>query len=65
MEITTVPLNAKNLAARQFEPAGAVLDPKTGELMEYRHLIKKPEYAETLTNANAKEIGRQAQGIPG
>ena len=47
------------------ELAGAVLDPKTGELMEYRHLIKKPEYVETWTNANAKEIGRLAQGVPG
>ena len=71
MEMTTVPLKAKNLAARRFplqlmcELAGAVLDPKTGELMEYRHLIKKPEYVETWTNANAKEIGRLAQGIPG
>ena len=60
LELTTVPLKAKNLAARRYpmqlmcELAGAVLDPKTGELMEYRHLIKKPEYVETWTNANAK-----------
>ena len=71
LEITQQPVEAKRLAARQFplqllcELAGAVLDPKTGELMEYRHLIKKPEYVDTWTNANAKEIGRLAQGVPG
>jgi hypothetical protein len=71
IKITSVPLKAKNLACRRYplqmmcELAGAVLDPKTGELMEYRHLIAKPEYCEVWSKANAKEIGRLAQGIPG
>jgi len=45
--------------------AGAVLDSKTGELLEYRHLLKRPHYREVWGNAFGKEIGRLAQGIPG
>eukprot|EP00956_Cyclotella_meneghiniana_P043249 scaffold260206_cov139-Cyclotella_meneghiniana.AAC.1 len=47
------------------EIAGAVLDAKTGELMEYRHLLKNPEYCDVWSKAGAKEIGRLAQGLPG
>jgi hypothetical protein len=71
MEMTSIPLEAKNLVCRRFplammcEMAGAVLDPKTGELMEYRHLVAKPKYCEVWSKANAKELGRLAQGLPG
>jgi hypothetical protein len=46
IEFSSVPVAARKLASRKFplamlcEIAGAVLDPKTGELMEYRHLMK-------------------------
>ena len=34
-----------------------MLDPEIGELMGYRHLIWKLLYADTLTDAHAKERG--------
>jgi hypothetical protein len=43
----------------------AVLNEDTGELMEYRHLIKDPKYSTTWRKAYGKELGRLAQGIPG
>ena len=45
--------------------AGSVLDGTTGDLLEYRHLIRRPEYQEIWGNAFGKEIGRLAQGLPG
>ena len=66
-----MPLVARRLASRRFplqvlcEIAGAVLDSKTGELMEYRHLLKKPDYVDVWSKAGGKEIGRLAQGLPG
>lgn len=45
--------------------AGAVLDSKTGELLEYRHLIRHPHYKEVWDGAFGKEVGRLAQGLPG
>jgi hypothetical protein len=71
IEMSLIPLQTQRLASRKFplsmlcEIAGAVLDPKTGELMEHRHLMAKPKYSEVWGKANAKEIGRLAQGIPG
>ena len=43
--------------------AGAVLNPDTGSMMEYRHLIKDPKYKEIWNKSFANEIGRLAQGI--
>jgi hypothetical protein len=71
IEISTIPLKTQQLASRKFrlamlcEIAGVVLDPKTGKLMEYRHLMAKPEYCEIWGKANANEIGRLAQGLDG
>ena len=71
IEVSTTQTSAKRLASRRFplqllcEMAGAVLDKETGELLEYRHLIRRPEYSATWTKAGAKEIGQLAQGIPG
>ena len=45
--------------------AGAVLDDETGELLEYRHLIKQPTYKKDWGNFFGNEIGRLAQGMPG
>ena len=64
IEISAVPLVTRRLASRKFpmqmlcEIAGAVLDAKTGELMEYRHLLKNPEYCDVWSKAGGKEIGR-------
>ena len=43
----------------------AVLDEDTGELMEYRHLIKNPKYRVIWGNAYGNELGRLAQGMKG
>jgi hypothetical protein len=40
------------------------LNDKTGELMEYRHLVSNPKYRDIWRNAYGKEIGRLAQGVP-
>ena len=44
--------------------AAAVLD-KSGELLEYRHLIKRPEYKEQWGYSFGNKIGCLAQGMPG
>ena len=70
MEFTSVQLKPKNLASRKFpmqflcEFAGAVMD-ANGELLQYRHLIKRPEYKRVWGGAYGKEVGRLAQGLPG
>ena len=43
----------------------AVLDEDTGELMEYRHLMKNPKYCQLYGKSYAKELGRLAQGMHG
>ena len=43
----------------------AVLDEDTGELMEYRDLMKKPKYRKLYAKLYTKELGRLAQGMPG
>ena len=71
MEVSTIQPQAGTLAARKYplqllcEMANAVLDTDTGELMEYRHLMKKPKYKTTWGNAFGNEVGRLAQGMPG
>jgi hypothetical protein len=48
-----------------YEHAGAILDDETGEMLEYRHLIKRPKYKAIWHNSFGNEIGRLAQGMPG
>jgi hypothetical protein len=43
----------------------AILDPATGKLLEYRHLIKDPEHKEVWGKSYGNEIGRLFQGMPG
>ena len=43
----------------------AVLDEDTGELMEYRGLMKNPKYRKLYAKLYTKELGRLAQGMPG
>ena len=45
--------------------AGAVMDAETGEMMEYRHLIKKEKYRKTWGHSFCNKIDQLAQGIPG
>ena len=64
---TRTPLTPQSAATRQFphDVLSAILDTDTGELLEYRHLIKNPKYCTIWKNAYGKELGRLAQGIPG
>ena len=41
------------------------MDVETGDMLEYRHLLKNPKYRETWSKAFGKEIGRLAQGQKG
>ena len=43
--------------------AGAIIDDKTGEKIEYRDLINRPELQERWYKSLANELGRLAQGI--
>lgn len=67
MELSPRKLQAQNLATRQFptqflqDMIGAVMDSDTGDMLEYRHLLKNPKYRETWSKAFGKEIGRLAQ----
>eukprot|EP00956_Cyclotella_meneghiniana_P036712 scaffold129408_cov92-Cyclotella_meneghiniana.AAC.1 len=71
LELSRPNLDAKKLATRKFpleflcEFANAVMDEDTGEMLEYRHLVKRPKYRDTWSKAFGKEIGRLAQGQKG
>jgi hypothetical protein len=41
------------------------MDEETGEMLEYRQLIKRPKYRDVWSKAFGKEIGRLAQGQKG
>mgnify|MGYP007089473653 CR=1 FL=1 len=63
-------LTARSTAARKYpleflcEYANAVLDGETGELLQYRHLIKSPKYRNDWFISAGNEVGRLAQGMP-
>ena len=72
IQMSQTHLDPQQTAARKYplsllcEMAGAVLDGTTGDLLEYRHLIRLLENQEVLWGkAFGKEIGRLAQGLPG
>jgi hypothetical protein len=71
MELSGQNITPKQLAGRRFpmqflcEVAGAVMDEETGDMLEYRHLMKIPKYRDTWSKAFGKEIGRLAQGQKG
>ena len=56
---------ADRVAQRRREAAHAVLDQETGELLEYRRLLKHPRFKEVWNRSAADEFGRLAQGIGG
>jgi len=56
---------ADRVACRRREAAHSVLDQETGQLLEYRQLLKNPKFKEIWTRSAADEFGRLAQGIGG
>jgi hypothetical protein len=56
---------ADRVARRRREAAHSVLDQETGQLLEYRQLLKHPKFKEIWTRSAADEFGRLAQGIGG
>ena len=64
--IVQLPMSPQNLAQRRYpsEMINAVLNQETGEMMEYRQVMKKPKYRTLYEKVYAKEIGRLAQGMP-
>ena len=71
MQMSRPKIDARQLASRRFpleflcEFANAVMDQETGDMLEYRQLIKRPKFRETWSKAFGKEIGRLAQGQKG
>jgi hypothetical protein len=71
LEMSNTTLSPSQLSKRQFpltflcEFAGAVMHEDTGELLEYRQLVKIPKYRDKWSQAFGKEIGRLAQGLEG
>ena len=71
VEISGAKTSARSMASRKYstqflcDMAAAVLDDETGELLEYRHLIKRPKYKDAWHYSFGNEIGRLAQGMPG
>ena len=63
IEIRGKKMNMQRLASRKFpmellcEFAGAVMDDDTGDMLEYRQLVKNPKYRDTWSKAFGKEIG--------
>jgi hypothetical protein len=56
---------ADRVARRRCKAAHSVLDHETGQLLEYRQLLKNPKFKEIWTRSAADEFGRLAQGIGG
>jgi hypothetical protein len=71
IEMTFERMEPAKLAQRCFplqvlcNIAGAVMDAETGEMMEYRHLIKKEKYRKTWGHSFCNKIDQLAQGMPG
>eukprot|EP00804_Cyclotella_cryptica_P024842 CCRYP_001786-RA/>CCRYP_001786-RA protein AED:0.36 eAED:0.36 QI:0/0/0/1/0/0/2/0/340 len=62
---TRTPLTPQNAATRQSpcDALSAILDTDTGELLEYRHLIKNPKYCTIWKNAYGKELGKVSPAL--
>ena len=64
-------LTPRNTASRKFPKkmfnkiAAAFLDGDTGELREYRHLMKNAKYKKIWGRSFGNEVGRLVQGMPG
>ena len=68
VEMSTAQPTPINLASRKFpmqmicEMAGSIMD-VNGDLLEYRHLMKREEYRDIWGKSYGNELGRLAQGI--
>ncbi len=64
-EILRYRLVSQTLASHKFpiKIVNVVLSENTGDLMEYRALIKGPKYQKLYAQLYAKELGRLAQGL--
>ena len=68
VEMTTAQPTPRNLASRKFpmqmlcEMAGSIMD-VNGNLLEYRHLMKRVEYRKIWGKAYGNELGILSQGI--
>ena len=64
LHISEVHLNAQSIAGRKYplqflcDWAVAVLDDKTGDLLEYRHLLKNPKYRDVWSKSFGTEMRR-------
>ena len=58
-------LRRKRQIVNCIERAFPVLDPETGQLLEYRQLLRHPKYKDAWNISAANEFGRLAQGIKG
>jgi hypothetical protein len=56
LDPTTLARNKIPLQANR-DMANAVVNEETGELMEYRHLMKNPKYHDVWSNSYGNEIG--------
>ncbi len=60
-------LTARSTAARNYPLeflCKYAIDGETGELLQYRHLIKSPKYKKDWFISAGNEVGRLAQGMP-
>jgi hypothetical protein len=63
---TQAPPSAQQASARTNPPqflcdwAHSILDDETGDLLEYRHLMKHPKYKDVWTHSFSKEIRQLA-----
>ena len=57
-KVSNLNLSPKSLASRRFplKMINAVLDEDTGELMEYRALMKNPKYRKLYGHSYAKSL---------
>ena len=71
LEISKAAISSRQAALRKHalkailgEAISAVMDAKTGKMLEYRHLMQSPEKNGAMYSFG-NEIGRLAQGMPG
>ena len=66
-DVMQLTMSPRKLAGRKFplKIINAVLNEETGEIIEYRQVIKNPKYRKLYEKSFSKEIGRLAQGMPG
>ena len=70
MSHTSYQIDPQKAASRKYplklfcELAGAVLDKETGDLLDYRHLVKHLNHKKIWGGAFGKEVGLLAQGLP-